>query len=386
MHGKLNSITTKLQDLEKEKVTFDIVVKDGKPKNVKRKYETSLPEFESGGIVGRQYDKKELLGMLLRDEPCNQNFSLVPIVGMGGVGKTTLARSLYNETQVKEHFELKMWVCVSDKFDIFNISNIIYQSLTGQNNEFADLNLLQLALKEKLSEKRFLLVLDDVWTDSYDDWVTLVRPFHVAAPNSKIIMTTRKHQLLKQLGYNHPYHLQILSHDDALCLFSQHAFGVNNFDSYPTLRALGDGIVEKCNGLPLALVALGRLMRVKTDVEEWKEVLNSEIWMLEDAIVPALRLSYSDLSSCLKQLFAYCSLFPKDYMFVKEDLVLLWMAEGFLHESTPTKSTEERLGHAHFEELLSRSFFQHASNHESLFVMHDLMNDLATAVAGDIFS
>ncbi|GKB30616.1 NB-ARC domains-containing protein [Tanacetum coccineum] len=142
MHGKLNSITTKLQDLEKEKVTFDVVVKDGKPKNVKRKYETSLPEFKSGGIVGRQYDKKELLGMLLRDEPCNQNFSLVPIVGMGGVGKTTLARSLYNETRVKEHFELKMWVCVSDKFDISNISNIIYQSLTGQNNEFADLNLL----------------------------------------------------------------------------------------------------------------------------------------------------------------------------------------------------------------------------------------------------
>nr|GFA24607.1 putative disease resistance protein At3g14460 [Tanacetum cinerariifolium] len=312
MHGKLNSITTKLQDLEKEKVTFHIVVKDGKPKNVKRKYETSLPEFESG-IVGRQYDKKELLGMLLKGEPCNQNFSLVPIVGMGGVGKTALARSLYNGAQVKEHFELKMWVCVSDKFDIFNISNIIYQSLTGQNNEFADLNLLQLALKDKLSEKRFLLVLDDVWNDSYDDWVTLVRPFHIAAPNSKIIMTTRKHQLLKQLGYNHPYHLQILSHDDALCLFSQHAFGVNNFDSYPTLRALGDGIVEKCNGLPLALVALGRLMRIQVAQKKVKKAFENADSSSRVKLIPS-KIKYANkiVLNFHKEFSAFSSLLRKE--------------------------------------------------------------------------
>ncbi|XP_052625898.1 putative disease resistance protein At3g14460 [Lactuca sativa] len=104
-----------------------------------------------------------------------------------------------------------------------------------------------------------------------------------------------------------------------------------------------------------------------------------------DEIVPALKLSYNDLSASLKQLFAYCSLFPKDYVFDKEELILLWMAEGFLHQSTTSKSME-RLGHEGFDELLSRSFFQHAPDAKSMFVMHDLMNDLATSVAGDFFS
>ncbi|KAL4567449.1 hypothetical protein LXL04_023033 [Taraxacum kok-saghyz] len=292
INGKLKNITMKLQDLVEENSTLGLSVKDG---------------------------------------------SIVPIVGMGGVGKTTLARLLYDEKKVKEHFEVKVWVCVSDEFDIFNISNIIFQSITGENKEFKDLNLLQVALKEKLSMKRFLLVLDDVWSESYGDWEILARPFLVGAHGSKVIMTTRKLSLLMQLGYDQPY-------------------------------------------------SLGRLLRTKTDKQEWEDLLNSEIWRLEkgDDIVPALQLSYHDLSSSLKQLFAYCSLFPKDYVFDKEELILLWMAEGFLHQSSISKSIE-RLGHEYFEELLSRSFFHQAPNEESFFVMHDLMNDLAKSIAGYFF-
>ncbi|KAL7608957.1 hypothetical protein Lser_V15G13934 [Lactuca serriola] len=384
MHGKLNKITIKLQDLVDENSTLGLTVKDGRSRNTNRRSQTSL--VDSSSIVGRQVDKEALLHKLLGDEGCKQNFSIVPIVGMGGVGKTTLARLLYDEKQVKEYFELKAWVCVSDEFDIFNISNVIFQSIVGENKEFKDLNLLQLALKEKLSMKRFLLVLDDVWSESYGDWEIFARPFLVGAPGSKVIITTRKLSLLMKLGYDQPYRLSLLSHDDALTLFCKHALDVNNFDLHPKLRQHGEGIVKKCDGLPLALIALGRLLRTKTDEEEWEELLNSEIWRLEkgDEIVPALRLSYQDLSASLKQLFAYCSLFPKDYMFDKEELILLWMAEGFLHQSFTNKS-RERLGHEYFEELLSRSFFQQARNEESLFVMHDLMNDLATSVAGDFF-
>ncbi|GJX49206.1 NB-ARC domains-containing protein [Tanacetum coccineum] len=138
--------------------------------------------------------------------------------------------------------------------------------------------------------------------------------------------------------------------------------------------------------LPLALKALGSLLRTKTDEEDWKQLLDNEIWMLKDGggIIPALRLSYHDLSAPLKQLFAYCCLIPKDYVFEKDDLILLWMAEGFLHNSA-TKKSMERLGEEYFQELLSRSFFQHVPA-ESFFVMHDLMNDLATFVAGEIYS
>ncbi|PWA88374.1 NB-ARC domains-containing protein [Artemisia annua] len=384
MDGKLSGITTRLQELVDERSKLDLTVKDGSSKNKNRKYQTSLVNATS--IVGREGDKKNLLNKLLGDDPGSQIYSIVPIVGMGGMGKTTLAKLLYDDMQVKEHFELKAWVCVSDDFDSFKISKEIFQSVSGETKKFENYNLLQEALRDRLKGKRFLLVLDDVWSDSLEDWETLVGPFFAGAPGSKIIITTRKKELLRQLGHKHPYDLQKLSHDDALTLFAQHA-GLNDFDSYEGQREHAEGIVQKCDGLPLAIKALGSLLREKVDEEEWKDVLNNDIWKLEDdgGIVPALRLSYQDLSACSKQLFAYCSLLPKDYIFKKEDLILLWMAEGFLHQSG-TNMSMERLGDKYFQELLSRSFFQHVPDDDkSLFVMHDLMNDLATFVAGEFF-
>ncbi|KAL4567496.1 hypothetical protein LXL04_023081 [Taraxacum kok-saghyz] len=386
MHAKLDDITVKLQELVDAKNNLGLRVLPYEKKKFVRN-ESSLVDERC--VVGRKNEKKKMLQKLLgdMDESSSQNFSIVPIVGIGGVGKTTLARLLYDDKEVKDHFELRAWVCVSDEFNIPNISKVIYQSVTGEHREFADLNLLQEALKEKLRNKLFLIVLDDVWSERYDDWDKLVGPFLVAAPGSKIIMTTRKKQLLRKLGFSLQDSLHHLSEEDALSLFAQHALGIDNFDSHPTLKTHGEAFVKKCGGLPLALRTLGRLLRTKNEEEDWKEMLDSKIWMLDngDEIIPALRLSYNDLSSSLKQLFAYCSLFPKDYMFDKEELILLWMAEGFLHQSTTTTSMGS-LGHKYFEELLSRSFFQRLSDDDSLFVMHDLMNDLATYVAGDFFS
>ncbi|KAJ0673260.1 putative virus X resistance protein-like, coiled-coil [Helianthus annuus] len=382
---KIDSITTKLQQLYEEKHKLGLTVENEKQKDGNRGNETSLPELY---VVGREGEKKILLNQLLGGESSTEKFSIIPIVGMGGVGKTTLARLLYNDPQVKDHFKLKAWVCVSDDFDILKISNTIFQTMTNENKKYEDLNQLQVALTEKLKDKRFLLVLDDVWTENHDLWEKLVRPLNSGAPGSKIIMTTRKKELLRILGFDHLDLLESLSPEDALSLFALHALGVDSFDSYPALREKGEAIVKKCGTLPLALKAIGRLLRTKTTPEKWDDVLSSQIWDTEyvgdlsadwKVIFPALMLSYHDLSANLKRLFAYCSLFPKDFLFNKEELVLLWMAEGFLSQSEATKAQED------FQALLSRSFFQQAPNDEYLYVMHDLMNDLATFVAKEFF-
>ncbi|KAK1407011.1 hypothetical protein QVD17_38621 [Tagetes erecta] len=391
LHEKLDVITTRLQELLEKKGGLGLIVKgENRPKNINRRLETSV--VDTSRIVGRQAEKEALVKQLLSlaDDPCGQNYSIVPIFGMGGIGKTTLASLLYNEKQVNDHFHLKAWVCVSDEFDTVGISKVIFKSVAPEvKEEFTDFNLLQVALTNHLRGKRFLIVLDDVWSENYDDWKILARPFHTCTPGSKIIITTRKNELIKKLVYgplNKP--MESLSNEDGLSLVALHALGLNNFDSHLALKPYAKGIVKKCGGLPLALVTLGRLLRTRKDeVQHWKGVLNSEIWSLKDGggILPALRLSYHDLSAPLKQLFAYCSLFPKDFLFDKEELILLWIAEGFLHESTPTHLTHERSGQEYFDELLSRSFFQHAPNSESMFVMHDLLNDLATYVAHEFF-
>ncbi|PWA63986.1 Disease resistance protein [Artemisia annua] len=357
MSSKLDEITKKLHSLAEQKNSLhlnDNVERSSEPS--RRMEETSL--VDESRIVGRDGDKEALVRILLENESCKKNVSVVSIVGLGGIGKTTLAQVLYNEDKVKDHFELMAWVCVSDEFDVHNISKAIFQGVDGRDRHFANLNLLQEVLKQKLSKKRFLFVLDDVWNENFKEWELLMRPFLAGAPGSKVVVTTRKTSIISVMDCVHAYHPDLLSNEEALSLLAQHSLGEQNFDKHPTLKILGEGIVKKCDGLPLALITLGRVLRAKSNNEEWEELLNNELWNLanEGDILPALKLSYYDLPPHLKQIFAYCSLFKKDYVFDKDELVLLWMAEGFLYQSNSSK-TMESLGYEYFQELKSRRIF-----------------------------
>ncbi|KAK9069126.1 hypothetical protein SSX86_013242 [Deinandra increscens subsp. villosa] len=386
MKSKLDEITTKLGRLVEEKNLLGLNDKAERSGGTSRPLEeTSL--VDESEVIGREIDKQALVGNLLSKESSScQKVNVVSIVGLGGIGKTTLAKLVYNDKDVKHHFELISWVCVSDEFDVFTISKTIFKDVGGDDRKFENLNQLQLSLREKLSKKRFLLVLDDVWTENYNEWELLRRPFIVGAPGSKILVTTRKCNVAPLMDSVKDYPLQLLSNVEAISLFAEHALGKRDFDSHPTLKLHGEGIVKKCDGLPLALITLGRVLRTKSNDEEWEELLNSELWKSDDRskILPALRLSYYDLPSHLKQMFTYCCLFPKDYTFDKDELVLLWMGEGFLYESNGNKSMES-FGRECFEDLVSRSFFQHSATNKSQYTMHDLINDLATSFAGEFF-
>ncbi|KAL3516435.1 hypothetical protein ACH5RR_023337 [Cinchona calisaya] len=382
--SKIKSISAMLDELLKQKHEL----------NLSQRVNTGGISSRSGGrlpstalvtesnVYGREREREEILNMLLkRNETSQDDVCVIPIVGMGGIGKTTLAQLVYNDKKVKNSFDLKAWVCVSEEFDVLTITKTIFESVTQMSGESKDLNLLQVSLQERLSKEKFLIVLDDVWNENYDRWDLLTRPFQVGLPGSKVIVTTRINSVASMVGSVKAYLVQQLTNDDCLSLLAQHARG--NFDEHPELKGLSEELARKCGGLPLAAKALGGILRSKASPDEWKEVLNSKIWDLpnEGNILPVLRLSYYHLPSHLKQLFAYCSVFPKDYEFDKLELVLLWMGEGFLQQSQGKKRMEE-VGFDHFNELVSRSFFQSLSGSQSSYVMHDLINDLAQFVAG----
>ncbi|GLT56948.1 hypothetical protein SLA2020_299600 [Shorea laevis] len=340
-------------------------------------------------VYGREEDKEAILQILLSDDGNHKPYSVIPIVGMGGIGKTTLAQLIYNDDQLNGRFGLKAWVCVTEDFDVHRITKAILEYVTGENCDLQELTRLQEKLQDKLLGQQFLLVLDDIWNDEdYASWETLQRPFLAGAPGSKIIITTRSKDVGRMIRADDRVRdLSLLKDDDCLSLFAQIALEAKNFDKYPNLKGVGEQIVKKCGGLPLAIKTLSGLLRGKVDLTLWENILHSKIWDLpngNNSIVPALKLSYNHLPSHLKRCFAYCSLFPKNYEFDECELVLLWMAEGFLQQQPQRMKKVKDLGHQYFCDLLSRAFFQRSSRDKSLFVMHDLMVDLALHVAGDI--
>ncbi|XP_028755819.1 putative disease resistance RPP13-like protein 1 [Neltuma alba] len=309
---------------------------------------------------------------------------------MGGIGKTTLAQVVYNNDQVKQKFDLRVWVCVSEEFDVPKITNNIIESVTSHACDMKDLNLLQLDLKEKLSGKKFLIVLDDIWNENYLDWDLLRRPFLSGTKGSKILVTTRSEKVASVVRTLSSYHVGQLSDDDCWLIFAKHACLYMDSVADSNLESLGRDIVNKCKGLPLVSKTLGGLLRFKRDIRDWNIILKSEMWDLseeESEILPALRISYHYLSPQLKQCFVYCSMFPRDYEFEKEELILWWMAEGFLETSMKGKTLEE-VGEEYLHDLVSRSFFQPLVMYKSnrFFVMHDLIHDLATSEARKFYS
>ncbi|KAL2320775.1 hypothetical protein Fmac_029744 [Flemingia macrophylla] len=398
MAQQIKDINKRLDKVADDRRKFGLQIIDIDRRVVHRR-ELTYSNVIDSNVIGREHDKEKIIDLLMQQNPnnCDTNLSVIPIVGMGGLGKTTLAKFVFNDKRTDECFPLKMWVCVSDDFDIKQLiikiinspSNLAsVDALPGQQNlNMLDPEPLQNQLKNKLIGQKFLLVLDDVWNESRVKWIELKNLLQVGAVGSKILVTTRSHKIASIMGTVPSHILEGLSQKDALSLFVKWAFKEEDEEKHPHLINIGREIVARCKGVPLALRTLGSLLYSKYEANEWEYVRNNGIWNIQqekDDILPALKLSYDLMPPYLKQCFALFSLYPKDYEFNSSELIALWGALGFLDSPKNNKIPEE-VANQYLYELLSRSFLEDVFNFSTMysFKIYDLVHDLALFVAND---
>ncbi|XP_065870482.1 putative disease resistance protein RGA3 [Euphorbia lathyris] len=389
MAHKIKALRETLDDIAAQKNKFHL-----EERSVERVFvakgrdqaHSSPPEV----VIGRQHEKEAIVELLLSSD-YQENVSVVAVVGIGGLGKTTLAQLVYNDDNVKNHFELRMWVCVSDDFDVKLLVKKVLESATGETPQNTEMDPLKNLLHEKINGRKYLLVLDDVWNENPNNWLNLKDLLAGGARGSKIVITTRLRSVAEMSRPICIHELRGLSEDEAWLLFKQMAFKHGQVLS-PSLEAIGREIVAKCCGVPLAIRAIGGMMFSKDLESEWLMFKNEELSKIDvyrNDILPILRLSYNHLSSHYKHCFAYCSLYPKDFKIPVEGLIQQWKAQGYLKPTNSNVCLQD-VGFGYFMDLFRMSFFQDAerdviSGEIKHCKMHDLMHDLAISVAGDNF-
>ncbi|XP_057759182.1 putative disease resistance protein RGA1 [Arachis stenosperma] len=336
-------------------------------------------------MYGRDEERDKIVGFLTDHASSTDGLSVYPVVGMGGLGKTTLARWVFNDDRVIQHFDLRIWVCVSTNFNMMKILQSIIESSTGENPNLSTLEAMQNKVQQVLLDNRCLLVLDDVWeNDKWEDLMSVLNSRGSETKGVSILVTTRD-QIVASAMETFPtqsHHLQPLPKDENWSLFTHYAFGQNK-EQPAKLVEIGKEIVRRCVGNPLASKVVGSLLRNKREEKQWLNVLESKFWDI-DGVMGALRLSYFHLKPSSRQCFCFCALYPEDFRISKEQLIHLWMANGLIKSKGHLEV--EDVGNQHWEELLQRSFFQEVSIDKygnTTFKIHDLFLDLAHSIVGE---
>uniref|UniRef100_A0ACD5TCY0 Uncharacterized protein n=1 Tax=Avena sativa TaxID=4498 RepID=A0ACD5TCY0_AVESA len=308
-------------------------------------------------IVGRTDDQEEILASLF--ESMIEDITILPIYGIGGLGKTTLAKMVYNSSQFKEYS--RVWIYVSQTFDLKNIGNSIITQLSEKEkeSEYTEIQMIHKSLQNLLADKKILIVLDDLWEGGDFHLESLTSMLKVGKGSKVVvIVTTRDEGIANKIRTVKPYKLAPLSDDMCWYIIKQKS-AFESRGGGEQSEKIGNDIAMKCGGVALAAKSIGHTLQY-IKFREWESLRDSNIWTvssLKDTsstqVLASLKLSYTIMPSYLKLCFAYCAIFPKGHKIIKDDLIHQWVSLGF--------STWQH-GEKYIDQLLGLSFLEHSNS------------------------
>ncbi|KAJ4808401.1 Disease resistance protein (CC-NBS-LRR class) family [Rhynchospora pubera] len=384
MVDRIILIKSRFEEIENDRKALCLREEDApRRKKVRHTRNPTSPLVEEKSLFGREEEKKKIIDSLLLE---GEGFSVLSVVGKGGIGKTTVAQLVYNDKRLKNSFDLSGWVCVSNDFSIERIIQDIIESFTKASCSIKNTSVLMEELGNRVRGKRVFIVLDDVWNEERRLWEPLFMPL-MQATKATILVTTRTISVARIIQTMEPVQLEYLSYDKCCLLFIHYAFQGKDPSDQEELVEIGMEIVKKCSGLPLAVKSIASLLSQEKEHASWMEILQSNLWELDagDEVLGALQISFERLPIYLKPCLLLCSMFPKNHVYSVNLMSRLWIANGYI-EPNERESVEEVVAD-YTKELYERSFFDDfnikrdefhlPTPTDTTFKLHDIVHDLA---------
>ncbi|XP_055806017.1 putative disease resistance protein At1g50180 isoform X2 [Solanum dulcamara] len=351
-----------------------------------RELRRSSPLVANKDAVGLEKHVSSVVSILLKDD---KRLRVASIVGMGGVGKTTLAKEVYNQNQIRDKFDTRAWLYVSQDYKPMKIiKELILQLANPEEDKVKIVDTmdklseagLEDMLQKCLKDTCYLIVLDDIWTT--EAWDLIVRSFPDNDKSSRLLLTSRRKEVaLHADAHTTPYKLEVLSEEESWKLFLKKAIAEDR-ECPQDLVDVGKEILGKCGGLPLAITVIGGLLAGKKEQRsEWQRVqrnLGSYLVKTQTyGVSTILALSYQDLPPHLKSCFLYIGLLQKGKDIPVKQLVHIWIAHGLIHQKG--EQTLEDIVEDYLDELIGRNMLQvilvRADDRVKSCRLHDLLRD-----------